>query len=145
MNARTRILTVGLFAAVSAVAGCSSDEDAASDTTVAAPVSAADTTAATTAPTVAPTTAETAAPTESAAAGGAAMTIQGFAFSPVTATSGETITITNEDDAPHTVTADDGTFSVEVGTSAELVAPAPGTYAIHCEIHPSMTGSIVVE
>jgi plastocyanin len=44
------------------------------------------------------------------------------------------------------VTADDGSFDVEVpaGSTATLVIPAAGTYAIHCKIHSSMHGTIVV-
>ena len=74
-----------------------------------------------------------------------------FAFqaSSVTVHVGDTVIWTNHDEAPHTVTADDGSFD------SQTIAPA-GTYShtftqkgsvlYHCTIHPSMShGTIVVE
>ena len=60
---------------------------------------------------------------------------------------GASISITNDDSANHTVTADDGAFDLEApaGETVELVAPGPGTYPYHCSIHSSMTGSLTVE
>jgi plastocyanin len=34
---------------------------------------------------------------------------------------------------------------VPASGTAELTAPAPGTYAYHCNIHGSMTGTLTVE
>lgn len=78
------------------------------------------------------------------------ITIEGFAFSgPTVVDAGSPIEVTNLDSAPHTVTADDGSFDTgdlaqnEVGV---IIAPAvAGTYTFFCAIHPSMTGSITVE
>jgi len=83
--------------------------------------------------------------TPGAASGG--LTIEGFAFSPLTVKAGETFTITNNDSTKHTVTADDGSFSVTVdgGKTAQLSIPKAGTYKIHCQIHSSMKGTIVVQ
>jgi len=86
---------------------------------------------------------------EEGAGGGSGITISGFAFSEVTAAPGATVTVTNEDAAPHTVTADDeGAFEevrVDGGSSGELTAPSePGEYPFHCEIHRNMTGTLVV-
>ena len=60
---------------------------------------------------------------------------------------GASISITNDDSATHTVTADDGAFDVEApaGETVELVAPGAGTYPYHCSIHSSMTGTLIVE
>lgn len=74
----------------------------------------------------------------------------GFAFEPaeLTVAAGATIPITNDDDAPHTFTSDDGGFDVEVGggDSGEATAPSePGTYDFLCRLHPSMTGTLTVE
>jgi plastocyanin len=81
--------------------------------------------------------------------GGGGLTIAGFAFSEVTAGAGATVAVTNEDGATHTVTSDDDAWeevSVAGGESGELTAPSePGDYAFHCEIHSSMTGTLVVE
>ena len=61
---------------------------------------------------------------------------------------GAVVQVNNADAAAHTLTAKDGAFdtgSVEEGTVVSFTAPAaPGTYEFFCEIHPSMTGSLVV-
>lgn len=77
----------------------------------------------------------------------AAVTIDGFSFDASPVDAGEAITIENLDDVTHTFTADDGGFDVRVdgNATAETTAPdEPGTYAFHCEIHPSMKGDLVV-
>ena len=82
-----------------------------------------------------------------AASSGAAVTIEGFAFKlPASVQAGATVSITNDDSATHTFTADDGSFGVSVGggKTATVTAPAAGTHKVHCEIHPSMTGELVV-
>ena len=78
------------------------------------------------------------------------ITIEGSAFSGADSVpAGSTITVENEDDFQHTFTPDeDGAFegaSLDGGSSATVEAPEPGTYAYHCEIHPSMKGSFTVE
>ena len=76
--------------------------------------------------------------------------IENFAYVPpsLSAAEGTVITWTNGDEAPHTVTADDGaSFEsgvLEQGGTFELTAPAPGTYRYHCEVHPFMTGTLTV-
>lgn len=87
---------------------------------------------------------------EAGAADEARITIKGFQFgAALTVKPGAKIEVYNEDSAPHTVTADDGTsFDVKVpsGDEAVLTAPATaGTYAFHCAVHPTMTGSLVVQ
>lgn len=85
---------------------------------------------------------------QSASAATSDGTIQGFQFQlPASVTAGDTITWTNKDSAPHTVTSDTaGVFNVSVpaGQSANLTAPAAGTYTFHCSIHPNMTATLVV-
>jgi plastocyanin len=75
--------------------------------------------------------------------------IQSFAFTPdrIEITLGETVEWTNHDFAPHTATADDGSWAtVEIGYGKTGVfkPTAVGTYAVHCRFHPVMTGVIVV-
>jgi len=83
------------------------------------------------------------------AAGGGTVSIANFAFAPasMTVAVGTTVTWTNTDSAGHTVTAADGSFkSDKLGTGAtfsQTFAKA-GTYAYHCSIHSSMTGTITV-
>lgn len=83
-----------------------------------------------------------------AAAGGAEIVISGFAFGPdITVPVGTTVTVRNDDSDTHTWTADDGAFgsgSIEGGGTFEFTFSEAGTYTFHCEIHPSMTGTITV-
>jgi plastocyanin len=75
------------------------------------------------------------------------MTIKGFRFDTVHAAPGATVNVTNGDSDDHTVTAKDGSFSVTVpaGGQNSFVAPkAAGTYSFYCQIHPGMTGTLVV-
>jgi plastocyanin len=79
-----------------------------------------------------------------------AVSIAGFAFSPqsITVTVGDTVTWTNSDSAAHTATADDNSFdtgSIANGGSDSVTFSTAGTFAYHCSIHSSMTGTVVVE
>ena len=59
-----------------------------------------------------------------------------------------TVTWTNNDDATHTVTADDGSFDsgfLNQGQTWSYTFTTPGTYAYHCSIHPWMKGTVIVE
>jgi len=92
---------------------------------------------------------EGAAEEEAAAPAEAAVTIQDFAFGPQTLeiAAGTTVTFTNNDSAPHTATADDGSFDtgqLDQGASASVTFDTPGTYTYVCAFHPNMTGTIVV-
>jgi plastocyanin len=60
---------------------------------------------------------------------------------------GGSVTWTNEDPTPHTVTADGGAFDsrqLDPGRRFSIVLDKPGDYAYHCEIHPTMVGTIHV-
>ncbi|MBT2467198.1 cupredoxin domain-containing protein [Streptomyces sp. ISL-66] len=77
--------------------------------------------------------------------------IQDFKFTPaeVKVTAGAKITVTNEDSAPHTLTATEGyafdTGTIEAGKSATFTAPSkPGSYPFFCSIHPQMKGTLIV-
>ena len=77
------------------------------------------------------------------------VSIEDFYFEPAEAAvqPGDTVTWTNEGARPHTVTADDGSFdsgTLQPGQSFSWTFEAPGTVAYHCEIHPSMMGSVSV-
>lgn len=75
------------------------------------------------------------------------VTIQGFAFSPasLTVAKGDTVVFTNQDGAPHTATASDGTFDtgrLNRGQSAEVTISSAGTFAYVCAFHGGMKGTI---
>jgi plastocyanin len=84
-----------------------------------------------------------------AAQGGTSVSIVDFAFQPgsLEVAAGTTVTWTNAGAAPHTVTSDSGAFDsgqLAPGASFSQTFDTPGTYTYHCEIHPNMTGTIVV-
>src|SRR5262249_32875786 len=67
--------------------------------------------------------------------------------SAVTVAFGESVTWNNAGGAPHTVTADDGSFdsgNMDPGAVFAWTPPVSGTYAYHCTFHPWMTGTVVV-
>ena len=76
------------------------------------------------------------------------LTIAEFGFSPLTVSAGATVTVTNNDGVPHTVTAVGGEFAtglIDGGASVAFVAPTlPGTYTYFCDVHPAMQGTLVV-
>ena len=76
--------------------------------------------------------------------------IANFTFSPqeVKVKAGDTITWTNADDIPHTVTSTTTAFKSKVLDTDEKYSftfATPGTFKYFCALHPHMTGSIVVE
>ena len=87
--------------------------------------------------------------TDDAASEDAAVTASGFEFTTGPVAAGAEVTFRNDDDVPHTATADDESFDsgqVGPGESASLTAPdEPGDYDFHCEIHPDMQASLTVE
>jgi len=85
-----------------------------------------------------------------AAAGEAAVKIGNFTFGPqeLKVKSGTTVTWTNEDDIPHTVTSTTMAFKSKALDSDDKFSftfSTPGTYQYFCSLHPHMTGTIVVE
>jgi plastocyanin len=92
------------------------------------------------APLVAPPPAQTA---------GDEASIEGFAFQPATleVTAGTTVTWTNDDPAPHTVSARDGAFGsdqLDPGDMFQTTLAQAGTFEYLCQIHPAMSGTVVV-
>ncbi len=81
---------------------------------------------------------------------GVSITIENFDFGqPRTVSVGADVLVSNADAEAHTMTARNGAFdtgSVDEGTSVTFKAPSvPGTYEFYCDIHPSMTGQLVVD
>jgi amicyanin len=78
--------------------------------------------------------------------------MSGYAFSPrtLTVTAGDTVTWTNQDQAPHDVKTTSGPASVHSpmlgkGGSWSHTFTTPGTYGYVCTVHPDMTAQLVVE
>ena len=88
---------------------------------------------------------------EAPAAAEVPVDIRDFAFSPnpVEIAAGDTITWTNQDEAPHTATGEDRDVlqsgTIEPGSSFSQVFPEAGEFGYFCEFHPNMTGTIVVQ
>jgi plastocyanin len=77
------------------------------------------------------------------------VTIENFAFDPpmLEIDVGTTVTWVNEDSAPHTATADDGSFDsgrLNTDDTFSHTFDAPGTIDYHCEFHAAMTATIIV-
>lgn len=88
--------------------------------------------------------------TSGSASGTGQITVSDFRFEPtlLTVTLGTIVSWTNEDSAPHTATARDGSFDTgrlnQGDSSKQQRFDTPGTFAYYCEVHPSMTGEVIV-
>ena len=85
-----------------------------------------------------------------AAASPATVKIDNFAFAPatLTITAGTTVTWKNEDDSPHRIGDNDGTFksaALDTDDSFSHTFATPGEYPYICTIHPYMVGDIIVK
>lgn len=78
--------------------------------------------------------------------------IEDNAFAPrnIQVKAGTTVTWTNKDSVPHTVTADDKSqVAFDSGNLGKnqifsFKFDQTGVYAYHCELHPNMTGTVTV-
>ena len=75
--------------------------------------------------------------------------IHNYAYSPaaLTVKVGDTVTWTNMDSAPHTVTVTDGPVkfdsgNLQEGESFSYTFKKAGTYSYYCAVHPDMTGKV---
>lgn len=77
--------------------------------------------------------------------------ISNYAFvpTPLTINVGDTVTWTNKDSAPHTVTSDSGSElssgSLSNGQTYTHTFTTAGTYNYHCSVHSMMKGEIIVK
>jgi plastocyanin len=79
----------------------------------------------------------------------AKVSIVEFAYDPdpVTIEEGGKVIWVNRDAAPHTATADDGSFDTGMIEQDKLKSESfkdPGTYTYFCQIHPDMQGTVEV-
>jgi plastocyanin len=77
------------------------------------------------------------------------VSIQDFSFDPaqISVAPGTKVTWVNEGQAPHTSTADDGSWdsgTLQPGDDFSFTFDKPGTYTYHCSIHPQMTATVTV-
>jgi plastocyanin len=79
------------------------------------------------------------------------VTIQNFAFSPpdITVKKGTTVTWTNQDSTPHTVTEMDtqtgpDSGNLNPGAKYTFTFNQSGTFKYHCTLHPEMLGTVMV-
>src|SRR3989344_1506254 len=85
------------------------------------------------------------------AAENASVSIQNFSFNPsvLSIKTGTTVTWTNNDSVPHTVTTDSGDLlnssTIAPGQLFSYTFAVPGSVSYHCALHPSMKGTISVE
>ena len=85
--------------------------------------------------------------------GSVIVAIEGFAFHPATVQvpAGGKVTWVNCEPAgtpSHTTTSDNGVWGsslLDPGTTYSVTFPNAGTFAYHCEPHPSMTGQVIVQ
>jgi plastocyanin len=75
--------------------------------------------------------------------------IDNYVFGPATLTvpAGTTVTWTNQDDSPHTVTSADRRLkspALDTGDRFSFTFDKPGSYSYFCSLHPHMTGTVVV-
>jgi plastocyanin len=81
--------------------------------------------------------------------GGVSANIENFAYSPdpIEISVGTTVTWTNLDTAPHTVSQVGGGFEsgrMDQGATFSFTFTEPGTYEYFCQFHPNMKGTVVV-
>jgi plastocyanin len=134
------LLAPALIASALALSACGSSDDSSTDAT-----------SADTAP--AETTTEAEAGSSPAPSGEAQRSekvkIVEFTYQPdpVMVQAGGKVIWQNEDTAPHTATADDGSFdtgTLERGKLKSETFKEPGTFTYFCEIHPDMHGTVEV-
>jgi YVTN family beta-propeller protein len=83
-------------------------------------------------------------------AAGVKVSISNFAFGPqaTTVRAGESVTWSNDDGSPHTVTFKDGSAGstgISPGQSFTRVFDRAGSYDYYCSFHPYMTARVTVE
>lgn len=74
------------------------------------------------------------------------MTAMRFGAVPAGIKAGDTILWVNRDMVPHTATAQDRSFDVNLpaGRSARMTVQRPGSFAFYCRFHPAMRGTLTV-
>jgi plastocyanin len=101
-----------------------------------------------TAPVTAPTPAPAGSTTVSIANGASTQTTNAFGQNPLTVTIGTTISWLNADNTTHTSVADGNQWAsgnIPPGGRFSVAFASAGRFTYHCQIHPNMVGTIVVQ
>lgn len=146
MPSKRTLLSLILTALALAVAGCGSDSD---DSTSGDEESGATATQPAVGKGNAPASGTNAPAPSGDAVRAEKVSIVEFAYDPdpVVIEEGGKVIWVNRDSAPHTATADDGSFDTGTIATDKLKSESfkqAGTYAYHCEIHPDMHGTVEV-
>lgn len=141
MNFIHGITTVVLAAALVGTAGCAARSG---------PAGEVPETPATSAPAATPSPEAGSTEGSQAEQGEAVITVGDFSYDlPPSVAPGSTVTVINEGEATHTVTAQgEGSFEAIAagGETVTFTAPEePGEYPITCTYHPEMSGTLTVE
>jgi plastocyanin len=100
------------------------------------------------APSDAPPPAPAAGTTVNIPNGASTLTTTAFGANPLTISVGTTISWLNDDNTTHTSAADGGQWSsgnVAPGGRFNFTFGSAGRFTYHCQIHPNMVGTIVVQ
>ena len=149
MNSRITVTIGSLLLAATTLVGCGASGNNSSYTAPTAPSATVTPTASV--PTPTPST-PTPAPNQVPAAAVVIIAINSmdpalaYSPNPATVTAGQTVSWVNRDSVPHTATGSSfNTGTLAPGaTSAPITMGTLGSFAYHCEFHPTMTGTLNV-
>ncbi len=95
-----------------------------------------------------PASAPAASTTVTIPSGASTQTTAAFGANPLTITAGTTISWLNNDTTTHTSAADGNQWTsgnIAPGGRFNFTFASPGRFTYHCQIHPGMVGTIVVQ
>ena len=99
-------------------------------------------------PSADPTPAPAGSTTVTITSGASTQTTSAFGANPITISSGTTISWLNADNTTHTSAADGDQWAsgnIGPGGRFNFTFAAPGRFTYHCQIHPNMVGTVVVQ
>jgi plastocyanin len=100
------------------------------------------------APSADPTPASSGSTTVTIPSGASIQTTSAFGANPLTISVGTTISWLNNDNTTHTSAADGNQWTsgnIPPGGRFNFTFPSAGRYTYHCQIHPNMVGTIIVQ
>jgi len=116
--------------------------------TISAAITACGGSSAPSAPSAAPTPAPPGSTSVTIPGGASILTTTAFGANPLTITAGTTISWLNDDNTTHTSSADAGQWAsgnMTPGARFNFTFASAGRFTYHCQIHPNMVGTIVVQ